>query len=62
MKNKHSVHIIVFEVVSSDGDVMPPLIFLPGLTPYTEAYLKCLEEVVLPWIEIVVAGRPYVWQ
>ena len=62
MKTKHPVHIMVFGVVSSDGDIMPPFIFPHGLKLNTEAYIKCLEKVVLPWIVEVATGRPYVWQ
>ena len=28
MKTKYSVYILVFEVITSDGDIMPPFIFL----------------------------------
>ena len=31
MKTKHPIHIMVFEVVTSDGDIMPPFIFPHGL-------------------------------
>ena len=53
-ENKHSVH-MVFVVVTTDDDAMPPFIWLN-----TKAYIKCLEELVLPWIEKAAAGRPYV--
>ena len=59
MKTKYPVHITMFGVVISDGDVKLPLIFLHGLRLNTEAYIKYLEELVPPW---VAAGRPYVWQ
>ena len=62
IKTKHPVHIMVFGVVTKDGDVMHPLIFPQGLKLNTEAYIKCLEEVVLLWIERVTAGEPYMWQ
>ena len=48
MKSKHPVHIMVFGLVTSDGDIMPPFIFPHGLRFNTEAYIKCLEKVVLP--------------
>ena len=51
---------MVFELVTSDGDVMTPL--LHKLRFNTEAYIKYLEEEVLLWIERVDAGRPYIWQ
>ena len=48
MKTKHPVYIMVFGVVTSDRDTMPPFIFPHGLTLNTEAaYIKYLEEVVL---------------
>ena len=55
MKTKHPVHIMVFGVVSCDGDVMPPFIFLHGLNLNIEAYIKCLQKIVLLWIERVAA-------
>ncbi len=59
-KAKHSVHIMVFGGITREGDVRPPFIFPLRLRLNTETYLKCLEEVVLLWIERVVAGRPNV--
>ena len=50
MKSKHPVHIMVFGVVTSDGDIMPPSSHL-ALYPNIEVYFKCLEEVMLPWIQ-----------
>ena len=38
---------MVFGVVTSDGDVMPPFIFPHGLRLNMEANIKCLEELVL---------------
>ena len=43
MKTKRPVHIMVFGVVTSDGDVMPTFIFPHGLTLNTVAYSKRLE-------------------
>ena len=43
-------------MVSCDGDVMSSLIFPHSVRLNTEAYIKCLEEVVLAWIEWVAAG------
>ena len=46
-----------------DGDIIPLFIFSHGLRLNTEADVKCLEEVLLPWIERLTAWRrPYVWQ
>ena len=50
------------EVVTSDGDVIPLSVFPDGFRLNTEANIKCLEEVVLFWIERVANRRPYVWQ
>ena len=61
MKTKHPVHILVFGVVIRDGDIMHPFIS-HGLRLKIEAYINCLEEVVVPWIKILAAGRPYIWQ
>ena len=44
MKSKHPVHT---RVVPSNGDIRPPLIFPQGLRFNMEAYIKCLEEIVL---------------
>ena len=56
------VHIMVFVVVTSNGDIMHLFIFLYCLTLYTEFCIKCLEEVVLFWIERLAARRSYVYQ
>ena len=61
MKSKHPIHIMMFKVVTSNGDVMPSFIFPHALRLNTEAYIKCLKEVVF-WIKRMDAGRPYVWQ
>ena len=51
MKTKLTDHITMFGVISSDGDVMSPLIFPRNHRINMEAYTKCLQEVVQPWIE-----------
>ena len=43
MKIKHPVYIIVFEVVTSDGDVMPSFIPSHGLILNSESYIKSLD-------------------
>ena len=48
IKTKNPVHIMVFRMVASDGDVMSPFIFPHSLRLNTEAYIKCLEYVVWP--------------
>ena len=47
------VHIMVFGMVTSDGDIMPLFIFPHGLRFNREAYIKCLEKIVLPLIKSV---------
>ena len=53
---------LCFGVVTSDGDVIPPFIFLHVLRLNMEAYIKCLEDLMLFWIERMAAGRPYISQ
>ena len=62
MQTKFPATIMVFGVVSSEGDVMPPHFFADGLRLNTEGYIQVLSEVVKPWIDRVARGRPYVWQ
>ena len=62
MKTKFPNTFMVFGVISSDGDVMPPHIFETGLRVDTEIYLQVMETVVLPWIKQVTRDRPWVWQ
>ena len=45
-----------------NGNLMPPFIFPHVLNLNTEVYIKCLEEIVPPWIKTIAAGRSYVWQ
>ena len=59
MKTECPVHIMILGVVTTDNNVMPPLIFPHAHRPNIEAYIKYLEEVVLPWIERLASGRPY---
>ena len=62
MKTKHPVHIMVFGMVTSNVDIMPPFMFPCNFIHNTEAYIRYLEEVVLPGIENLAAGRLYIWQ
>ena len=62
MKNKYPVHTMVLRVVTNDCDIMPSFVFSYGPRLNTEAYIKCLEEVVPPWIKRVAAQRLYAWQ
>ena len=50
MKTRQPVHTIVSVVVTNDGDIIPNFIFQHGLRFNIEAYVKCLEGVVLAWI------------
>ena len=45
------VHIMVFGVAKSDGDVMPLSIGPHDLRLNTESYIKYLEDIVLTWID-----------
>ena len=47
---KHQVHIMVFVNVPSHGDIRSSLIFPHGFILDMEAYIMCLEQVVLPYI------------
>jgi hypothetical protein len=62
MKTKLPATVMVFGVVSSEGDVMPPHIFETGLRVNTDIYLEVMEKTVLPWIKTVAGDRPWVWQ
>ena len=44
---------MAFGVVKSDGDVTPFVIFPHHLKLPMEAYIKCLEELMLVWNEMV---------
>ena len=62
MKIKHPVHIMVFGVVTIDSDVKASFIFIYNFKPSAETHIKCLEEIMMTWIERVSAGRSYFWQ
>ena len=62
MKTKFPATVMVFGVVSSEGDVMPPHIFETGLRVNMDVYLEVMESTVLPWIKTVAGDRPWVWQ
>ena len=48
MINKHPVNIMVFDSMTTDDDITFPFIFSHRFKLNTEAYTKCLAEVVLP--------------
>ena len=58
MKTKFRATVMVFDVVSSEGHIMPPHIFEVGLKVNTEVYLDVLKSVVIPWSNQVA----WVWQ
>ena len=59
MKTKHSVYIMLIGVGTGNHD-MPPFFSPNGLKLHTEAYIKCLGEVVLHWLKRLATGRCYV--
>ena len=62
MQTKFPATIMVFGVIESEGDVMPPYFFPKGVKVNTEEYLKVLKGHVLPWIKKAARGRTFVWQ
>ena len=48
MKTKFSATVMVFDVVSSEGHIIPPHIFEVGLKVNTKVYLDVLKSVVIP--------------
>ena len=48
MKTKFPATVLVFSVVSSEGQIMPPYIFEVGLKVNTKVYLDVLKSVVIP--------------
>ena len=66
MKTKFPATVMVFGVVSSEGHIMPPLIFEVGLKVNTKVYLDVLKSMVIPWcnplVQSVTGGTPWVWQ
>ena len=59
---KFPATVMVFGVVSSEGHIMPPRIFVVDLKVNTKVYLDVLKSVVIPWCNQVAGGRPWVWQ
>ena len=50
---------MVFRVVSSEGDIMPPHFFPEGLKLNTNGYICILNKAVKPWFDHLAAGRQY---
>ncbi|UYV68980.1 hypothetical protein LAZ67_6001880 [Cordylochernes scorpioides] len=59
---KFPASVMVLGVISSEGDVMPPHFFEKGLRMNADTYINVLETVVKPWMDMVAAGRKYVFQ
>lgn len=53
---------MVLGVISSEGDVMPPHIFLEDLNINADAYIYVLQTAVKPWMDKTAARRDYVFQ
>ena len=62
MKTKFPATVMVFDVVSSEGHMMPPHIFEVGLKVNTKVCLNVLKSVMIPWYNQVAGGRPWVGQ
>jgi len=62
MHTKFPSSVMVLGVVSSEGDVMPPHFFEQGLRVNADVYIHSLQTVVKPWMDLVAAGRSYVFQ
>ena len=62
MHSKMPASIMILGVVSAEGDVMPPHIFQQGLRLNADGYMDVLKTVVVPWMNRISAGRPYVFQ
>ena len=56
VKTKYLATVMVFDVVSSEGHIMPPHIFEVGLKVNTKVYLDVLKSVVIPWCNQVDPG------
>ena len=61
METKFPATVMVFDVVSSEGHIMPPHIFEVALKVNTKVYLYVLKSVVIPWCNQVAGSRPWVW-
>ena len=62
MKTQFPATVMVFDVVSSEGHIMPSPIFEVGLKVNIKMYLGVLKSVVIPWCNQVASGRSWVWQ
>jgi hypothetical protein len=55
MATKFFASLMVLNVVSNEGGVVPRYIFSKGLKVSTEEYLKVPKQVVRPWMDRVAA-------
>ena len=62
MKTNFPATVMIFGVVSNEGPIMPPHIFVVGLKVNTKVYLDMLKSVVIPWCNQLAGGRLWVWQ
>ncbi|XP_054709168.1 uncharacterized protein LOC129218873 [Uloborus diversus] len=62
MHTKFPAAVIVIVVISSEGDVMPPQFFEEGVRINADGYIHVLETVVKPRVDMVAAGRDYLFQ
>ena len=62
MKTKFPNMVMIFGVISSNKEVMPPHIFEMGLRVDIEIYLQVMETVMLLCIKQVAWHRPWIWQ
>lgn len=58
IKIKQLVNINACGVITSDNNIMSPFIFPNGLRFNTEDYIKCLEEVLLSWVNRMAVENP----
>ncbi|QQP35347.1 Transposable element tcb2 transposase, partial [Caligus rogercresseyi] len=61
-RTKFPARVHVLEVMSSEGDIMPPHFFAKGQNVNKEVYLDVMQTVVKPWMTQIAAGRPYLYQ
>ncbi len=62
MKTKHPASVMCLAVISSAGDIMPPHFFKPKESVTKEVYLAVLQSKIVPWMQEVMAGAPFVFQ
>ena len=60
MKTKFPATVMVFGLVSSEGQIMPPYIFEVGLKVNIKVYLDVLKSVVIPRCNQVAGGGGYI--